>query len=340
MGLLERLHLRSEEPTESSYMWKQVKYTLIVAVPLYGVIFGVTMMDSMGYPEYLMNATTIVGLAVDGAVIAVYHASKYWSAAKYVHFSAFIRFDDNTRRKSVDLWIPPEGVEGDKENKENGNVFRYLMGPMREPILYEHPEYGPISFDRMFWDMRKKYEDEFQFRSSGEAYFDEIPVTPTQSEGVALHIYDWDEFEGEFIPFARVADSSSLMEKTLGDLHYKGTLEFNPDEKDGKELKVNKVDEKAGAKHLLRVVNFYKKRCIELEIANKRIDEQNKGILTESETLDDLIKQRQERSYKLHKRIVRPRTPLKWRILNARFLAIAILLGIAVAFLYFLFVGG
>lgn len=338
MGILERLHLRSEEPTESSYWMKQIKYTLIVAVPLYGVIILVTIMQELGYPDYLLNTITVAGIAIDIAAIVSFHAYKYWEAAKYVHFAAYIRFDDNTTRRNVDLWIPPEGIRIDPDNPKVGDEFRELIGPIREAIIYNHPEYGLISFDRMFWDTKKVHEDEFAFRSSGEAYFDEIPVTPTQSEGVSLHIYDWEEFEGEFIPYCKVADSSFNMEQTLDRMRYKPDL--NLEQGDGKEFDGKEVNEKSTKEHLLWITNSYKRQLIEARIENRRLDEQNKGILTEGETLDELLKQRQERSYKLHKRIVRPKTSLKWRILNARFLAIAILLGIGIAFLYFLFGGG
>lgn len=345
MGILESLHLKSEEPAESSYWMKQIKYTLIVAVPLYGVIILVTVLQELGYPDYLLNTITVAGIAIDIAAIVSFHAYKYWEAAKYVHFAAYIRFDDNTTRRNVDLWIPPEGIRIDPDNPKVGkNEYRCLIGPIREPIIYNHPEYGLISFNRMFWDTRKNFEDEFALRSSGEAYFDEIPVTPTQSEGVALHIYDWEEFEGEYIPYAKVADSSRGMEQTLDAMRYTRDLDVdsNPGGKKNKDAQkvLKDIGLSSPVEHLLWAVNYYKGRFTRSQIETKRLDEQNRDLMSEGPTIERLVKDRQKKSYDLDKEITAPDTPLGWRILNAKYLGIGILVAIAVMMAWFLFGGG
>jgi len=244
-----------------------------------------------------------VGMAIWIAGVYGMHSHMKMQAAEYLVFDqAKWRFDENTVT-TVDVFIPKDAVQYIGKLGEDKHAYR--IGPLPTPIGYLHPDLGLISFRRADWVLPARWNDTFFFKPGGEVWWGGIPMTHPNCEGLVLHVKGWEDYMGEHIPTCEVADST---------FHYKhGMAGINP-----KRMTLTNEDiEKSQSL-------AFKRECIELRLKTKDLEHHLGKVLSETDNVEEIIKQRIQDYKKRHGDIMRAGEQWRTKLLNLKTLAIVL----------------
>jgi hypothetical protein len=301
-GLLERLGVGGPK-VGLDQQTNTVKYVLIVAGPFYAV-WGVTnYLQYIGFPQEYVMMLLGVGMAVWIAGVYGVHSHMKMEAADFLVFDqAKWRFDENTVT-TVDIFIPKDAIQYIGKLDEGKHAYR--IGPLPYSIGYLHPDLGLISFNRADWVLPAKWNDTFFFKPGGEVFWGGIPMTHPNTEGLVLHVKGWQQKMGEYIPTCEVADST---------FHYKhGMAGINPKRVDLTSEDIDKME-----------TTVLKKENIELHLKTKDLEHHLGKVLDESVDQEKIYRERLADAKRKYVDIMRVEEPWKYRLLNLKTFAIAI----------------
>ena len=267
-------------------------------------VWGVTnYLQYIGFPQEYVMMLLGVGMAVWIAGVYGVHSHMKMEAADFLVFDqAKWRFDENTVT-TVDIFIPKDAIQ--YIGKLGEGKYAYRIGPLPYSIGYLHPDLGLISFNRADWVLPAKWNDTFFFKPGGEVFWGGIPMTHPNTEGLVLHVKGWQQKMGEYIPTCEVADST---------FHYKhGMAGINP-------KRVNLTDEDIDKME----TTVLKKENIELHLKTKDLEHHLGKVLDESVDQEKIYRERLADAKRKYVDIMRVQEPWKYRLLNLKTFAIAI----------------
>ena len=240
------------------------------------------------------------------------HSHMKMQAADYLVFDqAKFRFDENTVT-TVDLFIPKDAIQYIGKLGEGKHAYR--VGPLPYSIGYLHPDLGLISFNRADWVLPAKWNDTFFFKPGGEVFWGGIPMTHPNTEGLVLHVKGWQQKMGEYIPTCEVADST---------FHYKhGMAGINPKRVDLTSEDIDKME-----------TTVLKKENIELHLKTKDLEHHLGKVLDESVDQEKIYRERLADAKRKYVDIMRVEEPWKYRLLNLKTFAIAIVAVVVIVIL-------
>ena len=294
-----------------------VKYVLIIAGPFYAV-WGVTnYLQYIGFPQEYVMMILGVGMAIWIAGVYGVHSHMKMQAADFLVFDqAKWRFDENTVT-TVDIFIPKDAIQYIGKLDEGKHTYR--IGPLPYSIGYLHPDLGLISFNRADWVLPAKWNDTFFFKPGGEVFWGGIPMTHPNTEGLVLHVKGWEDYMGEHIPTCEVADST---------FHYKhGMAGINPKRMDLTDADIEKSQ-----------IMTLKKENIGLRLQNKDLADHLDKALNESVDQEKVYRKRHADWKRKVQDIMATEEPWKYRLLNLKTFAIAII-GVVVIVILARFLG-
>ena len=301
-GLLERLGVGGPK-VGLDQQTNTVKYVLIVAGPFYAVWIMTNYLQYVGFPQEYVMMILGVGMAIWIAGVYGVHSHMKMQAADFLVFDqAKWRFDENTVT-TVDIFIPKDAIQYIGKLDEGKHAYR--IGPLPYSIGYLHPDLGLISFNRADWVLPAKWNDTFFFKPGGEVFWGGIPMSHPNTEGLVLHVKGWEDYMGEHIPTCEVADST---------FHYKhGMAGINP-------KRMNLTNEDIEKSQNLS----FKRECIELRLKTKDLEHHLGKVLDESIDQERIYRDRLADAKRKYVDIMRVEPPLKYRLLNLKTFAIAI----------------
>ena len=281
-------------------------------------VWGVTnYLQYIGFPQEYVMMILGVGMAVWIAGVYGVHSHMKMQAADYLVFDqAKWRFDENTVT-TVDIFIPKDAIQ--YIGKLGEGKYAYRVGPLPYSIGYLHPDLGLISFNRADWVLPAKWNDTFFFKPGGEVFWGGIPMTHPNTEGLVLHVKGWNQKMGEYIPVCEVADST---------FHYDhGMAGINP-------KRMNLTDEDIDKAE----TTILKDENIDLHLKMKDLEHHLDKALGESVNQERLYRKQHEDWKRRHTDVLRTDEPLKYRLLNFKTFAIA-LVAVAVIVILARFLG-
>ncbi|RLI46921.1 hypothetical protein DRO69_02015 [Candidatus Bathyarchaeota archaeon] len=322
------------------------KLLILVLAPFYILYFGTYYLIEMNYVEETFGIMIFfVGLAIEISAMYGYNAKKQKDAAEHLSFPASLWRFNSTDKTLIDLFIPPpRGIryigeftkssveelckeikkvikEGKPKNpnRTSGNNPNYVyLIENKHAIEYEHPQFGPLIFNRFIWICPSKFEETFLFTPGGETWYGNFPVTHPKSEGLVLHVIDWHNHMGEYMPICIVADSTR---------HYEQSLERV------------KIPNPEYEQIVSSKLSFLREENIALKDQVSTLEDHLNAVLKRSYKASELVRKQLEDIKTWLGDVTRETPPLRYRLLNLKTFG-AILIVLFIIYLAWTYMGG
>lgn len=282
-----------------------VKLILMVLLPFYAIWGVFNYLFFFNYPIEWSVIVLVCGLFAWGTGFIMLLNQRQMEAGRYQCFRELCWRMSVTQRIKGDIYV-------DQKIEYIGELRGFQIYKPHFPfaIPYKHPVFNDgkgIIFDDAYWLLPDKWEQTFFPVADQEAWFGAIPVS-VKAEDTTLHNLRWALKEGKFTPIALVVDSNRHFEATLGRVALQ-----------------EKESALFVAQYLSQIANLTKENIqVRLELASEV--QANRGLLAQTTSQEELVRERVEDIKKRHSDIKRMPTPWRFPKVNWRLLLFGLLI--------------